>query len=288
VMLITGILAAITGAVITRPMQGYEALTQRADLVDQAEMALRRMQRDIRRALPNSIRVSGGNTIEMVNVVEGIAYKEGVSGSPNAATELDFAAPDASFNTIGTFSLQPPVVASADIRLVIYNLPDGAVSGTNVYDADASLGTFPPAGSHVITPPGTAITIGGAVANEHTITLTPPLPAVGHQFAMRSPQQRLYVVDTPITYICDPATAALTRYTGYQIQQAQPVNPAAAPLTNAGVSADPVAVNTTCVISYAQATTWRSGVVMMQLTITEPDSGETVTLMHQVHVDNVP
>ena len=279
VMLITGIMVAIMGAVLTRPMQGYVALTQRAALVDQAEMALRRMQRDIRRALPNSIRIKG-NAIEMVNVVESIVYREGVT--PASATELDFTSQDTSFNTVGSFGVQPPVVASTAIRLVIYNLPVGTVDGTNVY-AQAAPGPFPPAGSHVITPPGMAITIGAAAANEHTITLAAP----GHQFALRSPQQRLYVVDTPITYICDPAVGTLTRYSGYPIQQAQPTDPTVAPLSNAGVSSDPLSTNlSACGFVYLPGNTQRTGIVRMSLTITEPDSGESVSLMHQVHVVN--
>ncbi len=272
VILITGIMATIVGAVITRPMQGYVALTQRAALVDHAEMALRRMQRDIRRALPNSIRVNG-NAIEMVNVVEGVAYRDGLTG---ILDELDVTAPDDSFNTIGTFSTQLPVVASTGIRLVIYNLPAGGEAGNNIYDAVA--------GSHVITPIDTAITIGSAADNggiEHTITMAP-----FHQFKRQSSQNRLYVIDTPVTYICDPVTGTLTRYAGYPIQAAQPVT-AASPLTDAGVSADPVSVNLTdCDIEYVPSASQRPEIVRMSLTVTNPDSGESVTLMHQVHVVN--
>jgi len=285
VILITGIMAVITGAVITRPMQGYVALTQRAALVDQAEMALRRMQRDIRRALPNSIRVSG-NAIEMVNMVEGIAYRKGIATGNPAVDDaaLDFTTQDTSFNTIGTFSVQPPVVASTGIRLVIYNLPAGAGAGTSVYDAALAPGPFPPAGSHVITPFGTAITIGAAVVNEHAITMAVPPAAGGHQFAMQSPQQRLYIVDTPIAYICDPVVGTLTRYAGYPILPVQPVNPTIAPLLGNDdlVSANLIA----CGFTYIPGTTQRSGMVRISLTVSDPISNESVTLMHQVHVVN--
>jgi len=55
VIVIVGILSALGGQFIVAPVTGYVDLSRRARLVDQAEMALRRMQRDIRHALPNSI-----------------------------------------------------------------------------------------------------------------------------------------------------------------------------------------------------------------------------------------
>lgn len=57
---------------ISRPMEGYVDLKRRAELVDQAEMSLRRMQRDIRTALPNSVRIfDSGKGVEFLHVVDG-------------------------------------------------------------------------------------------------------------------------------------------------------------------------------------------------------------------------
>ncbi|NOY12593.1 MAG: prepilin-type N-terminal cleavage/methylation domain-containing protein, partial [Deltaproteobacteria bacterium] len=51
VIVVAGIIAAIGGSLIVKPVTGYLDLSRRTRLVDQAEMALRRMQRDVRQAL---------------------------------------------------------------------------------------------------------------------------------------------------------------------------------------------------------------------------------------------
>jgi MSHA biogenesis protein MshO len=76
VMTIIGILAALGGIFIVRPIEGFLDLSRRATLVDAAENALRRMQRDIRRALPNSVRIAGGGTcLELLLTDDGGRYR---------------------------------------------------------------------------------------------------------------------------------------------------------------------------------------------------------------------
>ena len=53
-----GIVAAITSSILTQPINAYMDSSRRATLTAAADSALQRMQRDIRRALPNSIRIS--------------------------------------------------------------------------------------------------------------------------------------------------------------------------------------------------------------------------------------
>lgn len=272
VMLITGIMAGVTYSVISLPTESYEQITRRAALVDQAEMALRRMQRDVRRALPNSIRLSGATTLEMVNVVEGIRYRSGPAGNP--AAELDFTTQDASFNTLGVFNTIAPNV-NVPFRLVIYN-QDPTSTGANIYDASGAAAGTP----QVVTPAaGTTINIAAPVGNETNIQLNP-----GHQFLLSSPQQRLYLIDTPITYQCEGGR--LIRYSGYAIVQDQPANPLDPPLANAFSIADVTRNVTACNFAFAPGATQRSGVLLLSLTLSI--GIEKITLLHQVHVDNVP
>ena len=63
VITIAGIVGTMATYFIVNVMQGYQDQTRRAALVDAAESALRRMQRDVRRALPNSIRRSALNGV---------------------------------------------------------------------------------------------------------------------------------------------------------------------------------------------------------------------------------
>src|SRR6266850_4952370 len=57
VISITAIIAGAVSVFISRPVEGYADAARRAELTDIADTALRRMTRDLRTALPNSVRV---------------------------------------------------------------------------------------------------------------------------------------------------------------------------------------------------------------------------------------
>jgi MSHA biogenesis protein MshO len=57
VISVVGILAGIVAVFIRSPMEGYMAASRRAELTDAADAALLRISRDVRTALPNSVRV---------------------------------------------------------------------------------------------------------------------------------------------------------------------------------------------------------------------------------------
>ena len=63
VILILGILSFVLVNILRGPMQAHLDVERRARLVDIAETALQRMTREIRLALPNSIRLSGTTAI---------------------------------------------------------------------------------------------------------------------------------------------------------------------------------------------------------------------------------
>ena len=56
VLVITAIVAAMVAVFIQKPVQSYVDSARRADLTDIADTAVRRMAREIRLALPNSVR----------------------------------------------------------------------------------------------------------------------------------------------------------------------------------------------------------------------------------------
>lgn len=298
VITITGIIAAVMGKMIVQPILGFQATARRAELVDAAEMAMRQTARDIRQALPNSVRVDPtGRAIEMLSTLDGARYRAkpgtaaGGHAHPPSSPEYRLQIPgtDANgFNIVGLFRniTIPPGgwVSSAQTppaRLAIYN--QGNVAADAYADGDES--TAVPA-SYVITRPGqTSFTIdddGGG--DEHNVT-----PGVGQNFKFRwdSPFHRVFIVGTPITYICDPAAGTITRHWNYPIRTAQPTNPAAAPLT-AGVNALLTRPVTACVFKYTAGTNTRSGIITLDITVRDNDSGEQVRLLHQAHVDNSP
>jgi len=273
VIVISGILATGLSSFIVQPIQGYTDLARRATLVNAADNALRRMTRDVHSALPNSIRVSG-NALEMINIVDGGRYRDDPPpGDPNK--RLQFNTADAEFNLLGQFNGIARPFVYTNQRLVIYNV---GVIGASAYET----------GSTVITPSGTSFSIaadGGfpAAGAEDHITLSS-----GFQFGYASPTQRIYLVDTPVSYVCSGSN--LYRYTGYPIAAGQLATDAA--LTGAGANRALIAnqVNT-CAFTYASGTNQRAGLLTLTLKLSQalPDgSTEDVQLLHQVHVDNTP
>src|SRR5450830_1516821 len=84
VIAIIGIIAGMVAVFITKPVQGYIDTVRRAELTDTADVALRRLTRDVRLALPNSLRVTttgGMNYIEFIMTSAGGRYRDPSDGS---------------------------------------------------------------------------------------------------------------------------------------------------------------------------------------------------------------
>lgn len=252
VIIIIGILAALGGRFVVAPVTGYIDLSRRTRLVDQAEIALRRMQRDIRHALPNSVRIdASGKYLEMLNSVDGGRYRR----YPDPTTGgdiLEFTTSDstAGFDVLGSLSQIP----AENDYLIIYNISASGLTG-NAYAA---------APDNVAT-----------VTSESTINHVNIIQAV--PFTRASPRQRFFIVDQPITYACEGGV--LNRYAGYGISTVQATPPAGtASLVTRSIS--------NCQFSYDPGTGQRAGLVTLNLSLTEEE--ETITLLHQVHVVNAP
>ncbi|MCX7627450.1 MAG: type II secretion system GspH family protein [Methylophilaceae bacterium] len=250
------VILAVLGALVVsfvNPLKGYFDATRRADLADAADTTLRRMARELHAALPNSVRVSA-NYLEFLPTVTGGRYRaeQDCSGSCSGDI-LDFTAPDGSFDVLGTLS----VVPTAGQEVVVYNL---GIPGANAYASDNS--------SPIVS------------ATVSSIQIT------AKQFPLESPTRRFQVVTGPVTFACVGST--LWRYSGYAKQPSQPTNIAAAPLS-AATSKAKLATGVDCAntgFAYAAGVTQRGGLVSMRLKMS--NGSESVTLLHQVHVANVP
>jgi MSHA biogenesis protein MshO len=251
VIALTGIIAGVVAVFLRAPIQQYADLTRRAELTDVADSAQRRIARDLRHALPNSVRLTipggcaGTNAcaLEFIPTVDGGRYRTG------SGDELDFATADTSFDVVG-----PVPAATAAHHLVIYNL---GIEGADAYEGSTE-------DTHVRRP---IATVG---AGNLTITST-------ERFPFESPGQRFHVTESPVSYVCDPQAGTLTRTSGYGWPEA-PVS-GTAHLLAQHVSQ--------CRFTYDQAVSaQRAGLITMHLSLT--DGSETVTLYHAVHVSNQP
>jgi MSHA biogenesis protein MshO len=253
VIVITGILASMVAVFIQKPVQGFFDAARRAALVDAADTALRRLSRDLHDALPNSVRVSG-TAIEFLHVRSAGRYRQDLPYGGASGDLLDFSAADTSFDVLG-----PPVEVQSGDSIVVYNL---GIAGATAYDAPTASTS---------TRRGAVTNFGTAVANVN-IASTLAFPG-------SSPAKRFQVVDMPISYVC--AGTQLRRYAGYTITPSQTVPPAG----SGDLVADKIATGG-CTFAYAAGASQRDSLVTIRLNLT--DGVESVGLLYQVHVNNVP
>src|SRR5687767_2484403 len=98
-MVIATILAGFVGLTMTTPVEAYLAQARRAELSDAAETATRMLARDVRGALPESLRsgvVGGFQALEMIEVSAVAGYRTWTTGD-----SLDIGQPDDRFDVAG-------------------------------------------------------------------------------------------------------------------------------------------------------------------------------------------
>jgi MSHA biogenesis protein MshO len=293
VIALLAIISAVGALAIRGPLQSYADTTRRAEMTDLADTALRRMGRDLRGALPNSIRVISGATsyLEFFPVRTAGRYRaEGTA----LFNPLDFNSADTSFNIIGTPSADAGqvIVPNSDILVVRNDTSATTDVRSNAYTYNQSGAGFncnpPPSDLNCNTSLITAAPAASGAPNEFTLTFGSRRfnfdATAGRGFG--SSGNRFYVVTSPVTYVCAPnnlpdangdSPGTLRRVTGYAVTLAQPT-PAGGDLVAGNVSA--------CSISYAANISGYTGLVVLRLSLTR--GNETVSLYHEVHVNNAP
>jgi MSHA biogenesis protein MshO len=270
---LVGILAALIVQFVA-PVRSYIDSSRRAALSDTADTALRRVGRDLRLALPNSVRVDGTRKfVEFVLVRTGGRYRyESDPAATNTcstptADVLDFAAADTCFKTIG--NLYSPAsdistVTSSDY-VVVFNLQPGTANA-DVYEFSGTGGNK------------SKVSAAVNFTGEDRITIA------NHLFTYESPGRRFFIVEGPVTYGC--SGGVLTRYWGYAFNASQVAPP------TGGSSATMATGVADCDFTYnTSAAAQGIGLVTMWLKLSMQDSQggtENVNLSHAVHVNNVP
>lgn len=279
VITITGILASMVAVFIKQPVDSYFDAARRAELTDTADTTVRRMARDIHLALPNSVRnpVDGSDKcVEIMPTKIGGRYR--MMAEAAGGDILDFTLVDDKFDMLWLNSALPAAnqMAVGDV-VVVYN--DGSVSG-NAYagvNAIQVASLAEPGG----TPNTTAITFVGT---------STAAPFNRKQLPSESPAYRFQVVPSNehvVAYGCSGGD--LYRYS--RKLTAAWVQPANCATMTTGATAATLARNiTACSLKYdppgSSTGLSRFGIVSISLEISQ--SGESVRLYHQVHVDNTP
>jgi len=259
VIVITGIIAGIVAIFIKAPVQGYVDSARRAELTDIADTAVRRLARDVRIAVPNSVRSPDAQTFEFVQTSDGGRYRSGPPGN-----RLIFNGSDTSFQVLS--GSVATAVAVNDHIVIGSSQSDGSV----VYDR---LGLR---------------LVSNYNAGTQTITMNQGLVS-----ALEMPTRRFDVIDSAqgaVTYACvgvgtdsdGNGTGVLRRYWNYwdftsnRTSWAAPVGGSNAILANR---------ISDCNVEYVLA---NQGFGLLVVRLTLKEANESVTLHHQMHVNNVP
>jgi MSHA biogenesis protein MshO len=265
VIVIMGVMGGMVAIFMKSPIDAYFASARRAGMTDTADLAVRRMARDIQKALPNSLSTPSDQCIEFVATKTGARYRE-QDISPGDGTSLSFTALDNQFNMLGSNLDLPPDqrIAAGDV-VVVYNL---GIPGSSAYQQDNTA---------TVTAVGTPTT-SPSVETPITTTTSRTTPLL-----LASDSKRFHVIaanENIVSYVCSAGNLHRTVRPLDALGAATPAPtcPASGPVLARNLS--------TCYFDYGGSDLGRNALVRMVLTLTE--NTETVTLQHEVHVRNTP
>ncbi len=160
IIVILGILMAGTAVYITNSVTAYSDVARRDQLTALGRVTVERLARELRTALPNSIRIQN-NCIEFLPILSGSAYLTlPVDSAATTFTALDFSLPSFTGNAY----------------VVVY-----PYSITDLYAANN---------------PGPIVSYANKTGSPTaTVTL-----GSSFQFNRHAPQQRFYIVNDPVSY----------------------------------------------------------------------------------------
>lgn len=284
-MTLLAIVAGMVAVFMRAPINAYVDSSRRAQMTDLADTAMRRIARDVRLAVPNSVRVSG-TFLEFVPSTDGGRYRAWPSGPSGTENILDF---DTTSPLDTSFEILQPV-GSGTARV-------NAANG----DFIVIFNTGQASGSGCASNPGADVfegcnrrTLSAAVSGD-TLSFTAgaaPFPFRSEAGGLSIPQpQRFQIVPAsgPVTFACEnigtsgnDGTGTLKRYSGYGFNASQVTSGLGTGVPLANYLSE-------CSFTYDQTThaaTSSNGLVILKLKLTRSD--ESIGLVHQIHVNNIP
>ena len=184
VIVIIGIMSVGFTSMFTQSIQQYMDANRRSDLSSTARLSLERVSRELRDALPNSVRVNlAGTCVEYRPIVGGQLYLNIPMGT-----------------------------AASTFEAVAFTLPSGTWSAAimplttaEVYDTSASTSKTVVGISSVSAPSANVVTVTLSTANS---------------FPRTSPARRFFITGSPVSFCI--SGQELRRYSGYSLSATQP------------------------------------------------------------------
>ncbi|MGB9989580.1 prepilin-type N-terminal cleavage/methylation domain-containing protein [Massilia sp. SM-13] len=282
VIVIVGIIAGAVVLLVRRPLDIYVSVAGRAELGDAADSALRLIARDLRSALPNSVRVTTINGVALLEFIPTVGGGRYLDAGAAGGTPLSFQDPASTMFT--ALTVDPVATAIAVNDYIVVSNYGAGFNFADAYRVGNAAGTENGNRAIVRQINGADVTIdddadGAALPNVNVFARS-PVP-------ISSPTLRFAIARQPVTYRCVPAAAGtagqLTRLTNYGFKPAQ-VDPDG--LGSSSLVAQHIR---SCTFSAVVTAFRNSSLVTLQVTLEKPGPNpEQVSLFRQVHMDNTP
>lgn len=277
VIAITGIIAVSLVIFFTPAVNSYFATQRRAALTDMADTALRRMRRDIQRAVPNSIRAPISQCFELVPASAGGRVRMGPDIDNDASTSctsggscsawLDTSTSISTLDILSPFSSTPAV---GDWIVIGNQNGNDVYSGANRTQITSVSTPASALGRHRLTFGSTSFPTGYDGGRISIVANNGGAPAVS------------YICSNAGSSADGSGTGTLYRLTRSFVS----TYPTACPNTTGAAILATKVKRCDFVYSPTVGNTQQSGYVWMYLELA--DSGESVPLSFGAHVDNVP
>ena len=255
VIVLLGILSAGATLFIGDSVRVYNDTARRSELTQQGRFVVERINRELRNALPGSVRASNNGTthcVEFTPIVAASSYLGDIATTP--------------IDEFGIVAHSDMVGGSFNgFQAVIY-----AVDNVSVYSsASQSLTSI-----NAITP---------SLVNQLAVELTST-----HTYPYDSPYRRLYIINDAVSFCA--ISGSMTRYSNYSWQNTiQPLPPTGG---DSYVIAEHIRVNDSgavTVFEYTPGVLVRTGVVHVDMRFSDDEaSDEWVRFSHEVFVRNAP
>lgn len=259
VIVLMGFVSAMLTGFLKTPVDAYFALVRRGGLTDLADTTSRRLMREIRGALPNSLRTPSSQCVEFIPTKTGGRYRVN-DLTAGDGTGLDFSTSDSRFNMLGSNAAMP-----ADQRIVagdviaVFNL---GIAGADAYSLEN-------------------VSSVSSVGTETGSPLETPIFISAMKFPMESPSHRFDVISATekvVSFVCSGGNLYRTASSSFYAA----TSPSACP-TSGAILARNVSF---CNFDYTGSDLQRNALLSILLQFT--DSGETVGMLQDVHVSNAP
>ncbi len=276
VIVLLAIIAMVSSQFFSNTIIGYTDAELRISLAHSGRIATEKITRELRNAMPQSIRVSS-NCVEFIPVLTSAHYQDqNITYASPAVTSkpLPVSGETSSANQIDVFNLNFTPQSGTNYYLVVYPLGAGVANG-DPYVATSPGSLFGFSSQLFINPPTnsiTRLTMDGA-----------------YLFLRHSPMRRLFIVTSPISYCV--VSNRLQRYSEYGFNNSQATPPSGTiqrvvddlQLNDAGTSITPFVFTTGTLV--------RNAVVKLDFRLRQIDqlgNENWIRVNHEVQIRNVP